>query len=263
MKEHILSYLPGDHPWQNQIYWFDSIESTNTYAKELARAGAPEGTVLIADRQTGGRGRMGRSFSSPGGAGVYMSVILRPSCEPEDMMHLTCATAVSMCDAVERTCGFRPGIKWTNDLVCQKRKLGGILTELAVTPGNTAAIVGIGINVSQAVSDFLPELQSMAGSLAMFSKDPPSRAMLAANMICSLHTMAQTLLSGKSTMLEQYRRDCVTLGADVSVLCADTVRHGHALSVDDSGALVVRFADGHTEAVTAGEVSVRGMYGYI
>ena len=95
MKEHILHDLPGDHPWQNQIYWFDSIDSTNTRAKQMAADGAPHGTVLIADHQTGGRGRLGRTFQSPSGMGIYMSVILRPQCRPEHLMHLTCAAAVA------------------------------------------------------------------------------------------------------------------------------------------------------------------------
>ena len=100
MKEHIVSYLPGEHPWQNQIYWFDSIDSTNLEAKRMARSGAPHGTVLIADRQTAGKGRLGRSFLSPGGMGIYMSILLRPRCKPETLMHLTCAAAVSACDAI-------------------------------------------------------------------------------------------------------------------------------------------------------------------
>ena len=206
---------------------------------------------------------MGRSFSSPAGVGIYMSVLLRPECTPQELMHLTCAAGVAMCDAVERTCGLRPGIKWTNDLVYQKRKLGGILTELVVTPGSTAAIVGIGINVCQTVTDFPQELQSIAGSLAMFSEQPPSRSLLAANMIQALHTMSKNLLLEKCSVLEQYRRDCITLNTDVSVVRADEVRHGHAIDVDDEGALIVRFQDGHTESVNSGEVSVRGMYGYV
>jgi len=263
MIQQIQNYLPGDHPWQNQIQWFETIESTNTYAKQLAAAGAAHGTVLLAGHQTGGRGRMGRSFSSPANAGVYMSVLLRPQCSPQQLMHLTCAAGVAMCDAVENTCGLRPGIKWTNDLVFQKRKLGGILTELVVTPNSTAAVVGIGINVCQTEADFPPELQSIAGSLAMLCGQAPSRWLLAANMIQALYIMGQRLLPDKCTILEQYRQDCITLDAEVSVVCADTLRHGRAIGIDDEGALIIRFQDGHIEAVSSGEVSVRGMYGYV
>ena len=149
MQDSIISYLPDNHPWRSSIFWFDTVDSTNTRAKELAAAGAPHGTVLIADRQTGGRGRLGRSFQSPAGMGIYLSLILRPNCPAAQLMHLTCAVAVSTCDAVEQTLNFRPSIKWINDLVAQRRKLAGILTELSVNPRTgfvDYAVVGIGIN---------------------------------------------------------------------------------------------------------------------
>ena len=262
MKNEILKLLP-EHPWRDRLLWFDTIGSTNTYTKELAARGAAHGTVLMADRQTGGRGRMGRSFQSPGGMGVYMSVILRPQCQPQELMHLTCATAVAACDAVEQAVGLRPGIKWTNDLVYGSKKLAGILTELVVLPEQCCAVVGIGINCCQAEGDFPEEIRNIAGSLAMVTGKPVSRARVAAALIEALYRMDETLLTGKEAMLDRYRRDCITLGKDISILRADEVRYGRAVSVDDAGALVVRFADGHTEAVSSGEVSVRGMYGYI
>ena len=265
MKDLILQALPGDFPWQNQIHWFDSIDSTNTRAKEMALKGAPHGTVLIADHQTGGRGRMGRSFLSPGGVGVYMSVLLRPKCPPEALMHLTCATAVAMCDAVEQAARFRPGIKWTNDLVSGGKKLAGILTEMALdTSGQIAyAVVGIGINCCQQPEDFAPEIRDMAGSLSMIAKRPVSRHTLAAAMLEALARMDQSLLTGKAEMMVQYRKDCITVGKEISLVRGDEIRHGLAVDVDDEGALVVCFPDGHTEAISSGEVSVRGLYGYV
>ena len=263
MITRIKSLLPGDHPWQNQIIWYDSTDSTNTQAKLLAQSGAPSGTVLIADRQTGGRGRLGRSFQSPGGMGVYMSVILRTSCPPDQLMHLTCAAAVAACDAVEMAAGFRPGIKWTNDLVFEGRKLAGILTELVITPDQTAAIIGIGINCCQQIADFDPEIRGFAGSLTMVSSHAADRAAIAAALMETLLQMEQTLLTHKQEILELYRRDCITIGKNISLVRADSVRHGHALDVDDQGALVVAFPDGNIETVNSGEVSIRGMYGYI
>ena len=152
----ILNRLPEDFPWKHSIQYFPTIDSTNTRAKLLAAQGAPHGTVLIAGHQSGGRGRMGRSFHSPEGMGIYLSVILRPDCPATDLMHLTCAAGVAMCDAVEAAAGFRPGIKWTNDLIWGKRKLGGILTELSLKSDGTAdyAVVGIGINCCQQPEDF-------------------------------------------------------------------------------------------------------------
>ena len=265
MKEAILSNLSGEYPWKDHFHWLEETDSTNDQLKIMARKGAPHGTVLIADRQTGGHGRMGRNFHSPGGVGVYLSMLLRPDCTPGDLMHLTCATAVAMCDAVEAAAGFRPGIKWTNDLVFQRRKLGGILTELGLTTKGTLdyAIIGIGINCRQKETDFAPDIQGIAGSLSMVTGQDVGCAKVAAAMMDALFRMDCSLLSGKQEMLEQYRKNCITVGQDISLLRGDSVRHGHALTVDEEGALVVLFPDGTVEAVNSGEVSVRGMYGYL
>ena len=265
MKQEILNLLSPDYPWKERFHYVSETGSTNDDLKALAKQGAPHGTVLMADRQTGGHGRLGRSFHSPEGTGVYVSILLRPECAPTELMHLTCAAAVAMCDAVEASCGFRPGIKWTNDLVFGKRKLGGILTELGLNKKGMVdyAIIGIGINCSQQPEDFPAELQAFAGSLAMAAGHPVSRSRVAAAMLEALYTMSRTLFSGSFVMLRQYRRDCVTLGQEVSILRGDAVSHAHALDVDGSGALIVRYPDRTVEAVNSGEVSVRGMYGYL
>ena len=265
MKEQIIQYLRESCPWQDSLLWYDCIDSTNTRARELARQGAAHGTVLIADRQTGGRGRLGRSFHSPAGSGVYMSVILRPRCKPEKIMHLTCAAAVAMCDAAEAAAGFRPGIKWTNDLVSGQRKIAGVLTELGFDgQGNVDfAVVGIGINCCQQESDFPEEIQKIAGSLASVSGQTVDRAAVAAAMLDALFRMDACLLTGSAAMLDRYRRDCITLGQEISLVRGEEIRHGTALDIDKEGALIVRFPDGQCETVNSGEVSVRGMYGYV
>lgn len=265
MKQQILSYLSPQYPWREQFQFFPEIDSTNDRLKALAAQGAPHGTVLVADRQTGGHGRRGRSFLSPAGMGIYLSILLRPDCAPTELMHLTCATAVAMCDAVEKAAFFRPGIKWTNDLVSGGKKLGGILTELGLSPQAKLeyAIIGIGINCCQQEADFAPEIRSMAGSLAMIAGREINRCRLAAVMMESLQAMDGLLLSGKDQLLAQYRQDCITIGQDISLLRGDEVRHGKALDVDADGALVVAFPGGSIETVTSGEVSVRGMYGYL
>ena len=125
------------------------------------------------------------------------------------------------------------------------------------------AIIGIGINCTQQEDDFSPDIRSIAGSLAMATGQSIDRARVAAAMMEALHAMSCTLLSGSFAMLRQYRRDCMTLGQDISILRGDEVRHGHALDIDDDGALIVRLANGTVEAVNSGEVSVRGMYGYL
>lgn len=264
MKTEVLSLLGDDHPWHSLVQWHEEITSTNDHAKELAVRGAPHGTVILANRQTGGRGRMGRTFLSPGGMGVYLSVILRPQCKPEDLMHLTCAAAVAACDAVSAATGLDAGIKWTNDLVFNGKKLGGILTELSFS-GNRIdyAIIGIGINCMQSVTDFDPSIQSFAGSLAMFAHDPISCSRVAAELIRSLQRMDENLISGRSAIMDRYRNACITVGKQISLLLGDTVKHGFAESIDESGALNVRFDDGTLQRVTSGEVSIRGMYGYV
>ena len=253
-------------PWQDSLLWFDTIDSTNTRAKELAAQGAPHGTVLIADHQTGGRGRLGRSFHSPAGTGIYMSLILRPNCPPSELMHLTCAAAVAACDGVEAACGIRPGIKWTNDLVFGKRKLAGILTELALSPDGTVchAVIGIGINCCQTEADFPEDIRQIAGSLHTVTGQKIDRAKVAAALLDELYRMDQLLLTDQKSIMDRYRANCITLGREISLVKADgSTRHGTALDIDEAGGLVVSFADGTCETVTSGEVSVRGMYGYV
>ena len=232
----------------------------------MAAAGALHGTVLVAGCQTGGRGRLGRSFSSKAGMGVYLSVILRPECSGTQLMHLTCAAAVAMCQAVETAAGFRPGIKWTNDLVFQGKKLGGILTELSMEPGSDRvayAVVGIGINCRQKREDFPPELQDMAVSAAMAAGKDVSPIVMAAAMINALHQMDRLLLQEKRAVMTQYRENCITLGKEISVVRGEEISHGTALDVDADGALVVDFGGGWVSTVTSGEVSIRGLYGYV
>ena len=180
-------------------------------------------------------------------------------------MHLTCAAAVAACEAVESACRFRPGIKWTNDLVCGKHKLGGILTELGLNSDGTVnyAIIGIGINCCQKKEDFPEEIREIAASLAMVTGREIDRSRVAAALMEAFLSMEQTLLTEKDATMEVYRRSCITLGKDISLVRADgSVHRGRALSVDPDGALIVEFIDGRVDSVSSGEVSVRGMYGY-
>ena len=209
---------------------------------------------------------MGRSFHSPDGTGLYFSAILRPNCDATELMHLTCAVAVAVADAIETLCGFRPGIKWINDLVWGRQKVGGILTELSLVPGSTKvafAVVGIGINCNQTPADFPPELSSIATSLAMATGKPVSPAALAAALMEALSSMSATLLRNKVSIMDRYRSGCITLGQEVSLHRADTVTHAKAIGIDDDGALLVLYPDGNVAAVNSGEASVRGMYGYV
>lgn len=266
MRSEILRFLPADFPWKDTIVYFDSIGSTNTHAKQLAAQGAPHGTVLVAGSQTAGRGRLGRIFQSPPGMGMYLSVILRPNCPPASLMHLTCAAAVAACHAVEAVSGICPDIKWTNDLVYNKRKLGGILTELSVDTRSGLvdyAIIGIGINCCQSLGAFPPEIEKIATSLQITTGKRIPPAQVSAAVIEALAQMDRTLLAEKQQLMTFYREHCITVGKQIQLLRGETVQHGLALDVDDNGGLLVAFGNGKTETVTSGEVSVRGLYGYL
>ena len=250
-----------------EMHCFDEIDSTNTYARQLAQAGAPDGTVVIADFQTAGRGRMGRSFQSPRGKGIYLTALLRPDLPPERLMPVTALAGVAVCDAVERVCGLRPGLKWPNDPVLGNRKLCGVLTEMALE-GETGRVqhlaVGIGINVGQRAEDFDGEVAEIATSLSMELGRPVSRPELTAVLLEELDRMYAALRKNElGAYLDAYRRDCVNLGKTVQLIGFEGRETVTAVNVDEAFGLVVRDANGVERTVRSGEVSVRGLYGYV
>lgn len=248
-----------DCPWKQHIQLHQCVESTNTLAKELARQNAPQGTVVLSDSQTGGRGRMGRQFHSPAKSGIYMSVVLRPRGSMEELMHLTCAAAVAMCKAIEKVTGVDCRIKWTNDLIAGNKKVGGILTEPLFCGSDVAVVLGIGINCRQKAEDFPPELRSIAGSLAMAGAKDFSRSALAAAMVEAVYEMWADILTQQSQIMAAYRAKCVTLNK--TVVLPDG-RQGTAVSVTDRGALEVDTGEAVLR-IAAGEVSIRTPGGYI
>lgn len=266
-REDILAHLGETAAVGRRLDCFTSIDSTNSYLKRVAADGAPDGTVAVADEQTGGRGRRGRSFVSPSGRGVYLSALLRPACAVSELMTLTGFTAVAMCTAIERTAHVRPQIKWTNDLVLNGKKLCGILTELSVEGESGAlqyVIPGIGVNVCQRAEDFPEELRGIATSLLLETGQRVERAALAAAMIEELDRLYAALRAhDTAAYLARYRSDCLTIGREVQLLWRDTSERVTALGVDDELGLIVRHADGSEETVRTGEVSVRGLYGYV
>ncbi len=263
-------YLPPQYPWADQVHYYDCLGSTSDLAKALAQQGAPHGTLVLAEAQTGGRGRMGRSFHSAPGLGLYFSLILRPNCRPTELMHLTCAVAVAVQDALQRHLAARQTahpveIKWINDLVIRNRKVGGILTELSLDSKTGLvryAVIGIGINCYHQPKDFPEELRDKAASLFTFCPKVHHWDLLS-QILHNLTALDQILLTEKAAIMARYRQHCLTLGKEVSIHGTVEVRHGIAEDMDEDGGLIVRFPDGHRETVSAGEVSVRGMYGYV
>lgn len=230
----------------------ETVSSTNDHAKALARQGAANGTAVRALRQTAGRGRMGRSFLSPEG-GLYLSVILRPEVRAEALSVLTPVLAAAACRAVEKIAAVRPKIKWCNDLVLEGKKLAGILTEPSLRPDGTVDFVvcGIGLNCGA-----VPE--EVADIAACLPKETDVSAL--AEAVVQAWTQAVQTLTDPAHMAF-YRENCVTLGKAVRVMAAEPWE-GIAKDVDDSGALLVE-KDGTLYRVFTGEVSVRGLFGYV
>ena len=241
----------------------DTVDSTNLYCKRLALEGAADGTAVIAAHQTAGRGRLGRSFQSPEGQGVYLSILWRPDCAPQQLMALPALGAVAAVRAVQRVCALGCEIKWPNDLVSGGRKVGGILTESVVLGGDMAVVLGIGINVSQRRQDFAGEVADIAASLETVTGGTVDRAAVAAALLEELDALRGEALTAPERWLAEYRRHCLTVGRQVQVIAGETRRCALALAVDEGYGLRVRWEDGAEETVRSGEVSVRGLYGYV
>ncbi len=264
----IRSFLGETAIIGRELRCLDELDSTNNRAKILAQSGAPDGTAVTADSQTAGRGRMDRSFQSPKGRGIYLSVLLRPALPPERLLPVTALAGVAVCGAVERVCGVRPGLKWPNDPVLNGKKLCGILTEMSLeaeTGRLQSLVLGIGINVGQRAEDFSPEVREIATSLLQALGKPVSRPRLTAALLEELDRIYAALLAGDlSAYLAAYRRDCVNLGKTVQLIPfgGGERETAQAVDIDEEFSLVVRDAAGKERAVRSGEVSVRGLWGY-
>ena len=225
-----------------KLLCFDTIDSTNNELKRRAVSGSVDGT------------------------GLYLSAALRPRCPLSEISTLTAWTAVALCDAVEAVCGVRPGIKWPNDLVLNRKKLCGILTELeweAESGEFSCVIIGAGINVSQDEADFGPEVAPIAISLAQALGTAPDRTELAAQVLRSLNALYDDFPSQNAAYLDHFRRDCLTVGNPIKIISGAGERIGTATGISDDFGLTVRWEDGSTETLTSGEVSVRGLYDYV
>ena len=258
-REAILEAL-GQHPWAEGLNFLPVVDSTNTYLKNLAAAGAPAGTWAVADCQTGGRGRLGRRFDSAPGSGIYLSVLLRPACPPGQLMTLTAQAAVAVRRAIYGATGAEPGIKWVNDLVLGERKICGILTEMSLEAESglvSYAVVGVGVNCNRSADSFPPELRDTAGSILSQTSRRVDRNALAAAMARELSALPE--LDWRA----EYRAACVNLGRQVQILAPrQPPRRGRALDVGEDASLLVE-TDAGPERVQSGEVSVRGLYGYL
>ena len=236
------------------ILFVRETDSTNLALRRLAEQGAAEGTVLWAARQTAGRGRLGRSFSSPEG-GLYLSMLLRQSAEPARDLALTPAAAVAAARAAERCCGLACAVKWPNDLIAGGKKLCGILCESFFAQGKSWIVIGIGVNVNTAA--FPPELAEIAVSARQLTgrETPPEE--LARALTEELDAAAAAARRGDPALLDEYRRRCLNIGRGVLLLRDGGSRPAFALGVNEDYSLRVRLEDGSVEDVRFGEVSLR------
>ena len=239
-----------------RIVYYSSLGSTNEVLKELAAQGAPEGTLVIADEQTAGRGRMGRRWLAPPGTGLLLSLLFRPDFAPNQAQRLTMICSLAIADAIEGLTGLPVGLKWPNDIFVRGQKVGGILTESGTTGGHLDYIVvGMGLNVNLTIST-LPELQGIATSLSQELGREVSRLGLLWKILEGIETRYESLRRGESPH-EEWAARLINLGRQVQVTTPQGALVGWAEGVDADGALVLRTPDGQRRRILAGDVTLR------
>jgi len=246
------------------VEYYDSIPSTNIRAKEIA-AESKEGTLIISEEQTQGRGRLSRRWVSPKGKGLWFSIILKPDFKPEKVYKITLIGAAAITEALEDM-GIKSYIKWPNDIIVEGKKICGILTEMSCENDRVNyVIMGIGINVNLKEEDFDEELIEKATSLRIVTGKEIDRSQLLANV---LNHMERLYIPFKvKGSLDETIRICreksILIGNQVRIIRGDMITSGKVLNIDDEGYLLVQYEDGKIEKILSGEVSIRGREGYI
>ena len=226
--------------------------STNDVARDHARKGARAGFVVAAARQSTGRGRLGRSWESPPELGLYVSLLLRPDLAVTEAGRLTILSSLAICDAVESVAGVRPEIKWPNDVVLNGRKLAGVLIETEQKGGRLDfAVIGIGLNIRHQLDDFSPDVRGLATSIRLATGRLHRRADL---LVALLLAVERRLVQPFAELREAWASSSLTLGQRVTLTTARGRKHGQALGLDESGALLLRSDSGEVEVITAGDM---------
>lgn len=253
----IMSVLPEG--LAVDIHYHETIDSTNREAKQLALEGCVHGTVVVSGSQSGGRGRLGRSFYSPPDSGLYLSVVLRPDVASSFALRITSAVAVAVCRAIERHSDRKASIKWVNDIFMDNRKVCGILTEgvSGFESGKIeSVVVGIGLNHTEPKGGFPDELANIAG--AVFSSDSTqkvSRNQMAADILSCLFELLPQL--SDDAFIEEYRQRSIVLGKTVHVIQGNVSYEAVATGITDDGSLVVKTPEGDENILGTGEISIR------
>lgn len=256
LADDLLSRLGETKVVGRDIQVFEQTTSTNDVVEKLARDGVREGAVVFAESQTKGRGRLGRKWMSPTRKGLWFSVLLRPNLQPIETTQLTVISATALRRAIKTITGLSAEIKWPNDLLLRGKKTAGILTEMSAELDRVRhVILGIGLDVNQSAEEFPTELRAIATSLAAEAGEKFSRAELAVEILRELDFDYARICSGKfAVVADEWEAACVTIGRNVTVHVGDRNFRGHAESLDDDGALLIRTEHGHLERIVGGDV---------
>lgn len=262
-RAEILSSIRGS--WAGrEILYLDEVDSTNTAAKKAAENGAAHGTLVVSERQTGGKGRRGRVWDSPRGTGIFMTLILRPEMAPVHASMLTLVAALAVAGGIKECTGASSLIKWPNDIVMGGKKVCGILTEMSADPDciNYVA-VGIGINVNR--EEFPEEIREVAASIFTETGKKTKRSLLISAVMAAFERYYEIFMktTDMSGLLEEYNGKLANCGRTVRVLDPAGEYSGTAIGIDREGELLVEMEDRTVRRVLSGEVSVRGIYGYV
>lgn len=251
IKECLTTRWLGQQP----TYCFNVVESTNTEANRLAREGAPEGTLIVADAQTKGRGRLGRSWVSPPGSGLYLSIILRPTCPADAFPILTLTAGVAAASAIKQM-GTMPQLKWPNDILIAGRKVGGILTEGVFDEKRIDfAVLGLGVNVNTATDEFPLSVKDLASSLRLSLGKPVSRIQFLSTLLNQVEQWYEFFCSGAfQRILEAWSESDTTLGSAVEISLPGMRLFGVAEALAPDGTLLVRDERNRLHRIVAGDV---------
>ena len=248
-----------------KIIYYTSIESTNIKAKELASDGLEEGTVIIAEEQTSGKGRLGRSWTSPKSKGIWMSLILRPNISPLQASKTTQIAAAAVCKSIDEL-GIKAYIKWPNDIIINNKKVCGILTEISAELNRVNYIViGIGINANIDEKEFPQEIKDKATSLKIAYNKEVNRKELTARILNNFEELYLELIDNNTIKksIEICKESSILLGKKIRIINTDRQNLVTAVDLTDQGELLVKNENGEIEKIISGEISVRGVNGYV
>ncbi|MBA2875060.1 BirA family biotin operon repressor/biotin-[acetyl-CoA-carboxylase] ligase [Anoxybacillus caldiproteolyticus] len=240
------------------IHFEEEVTSTQTIAQKLAYEGAKEGTLVVAEQQIAGRGRMARNWFSPKGTGIWMSLILRPPIPPQKAPHLTLLTAVAIAQAIQDVTGLVPDIKWPNDILINGKKCVGILTELQAEPDRIhSVIIGMGINVNQTVEQFPEDIRAIATSLAIEKGEKIKRAELVQEILFKIEMLyRQYLQHGFRPIKLLWEGYAISIGKEITARTLSGTLRGMALGITDEGVLMLEDADGNIHYIHSADIQL-------